>query len=148
MSHFTEVQVNFKQENEKDLIAALEAHFGEGHVEVHEEGAGLFGYGGDDRSKNKKGANYAPPCHIVIRRKHVGGASNDVGYLRDGKGGYTAYVSDFDKGGNYSQSKQDAVAQDYAERVSMRSLKAKGYTVVRKKEKDGTVHLSASKYSS
>jgi hypothetical protein len=132
MSHYAEMQCEYKQKSEKEFIAALELVFGEGHVELHEEGAGLMGYGGDNRSqKSEKSKDYAPPCHVIIRRKHVGGASNDVGFRRNEEGGYTAFVSDFDKGRNFDTKKQHIVAQEYAARVTEKTMKAQGYAVKR-----------------
>lgn len=144
MSHFTEMSVNFDQKNEKDLIAALEEQFGEGSVEVHEEGAGLYGYGGDLRSKKATtSADYAPECHIIIRRKHVGSASNDVGYRRLENGKYAVYISDYDKGSNFSKAKQDQVAQNYGVNVAEKNLKKQGWIVKKSVEKNGVIRLTA-----
>lgn len=132
MSHFVEIEVEFDQQNEQDLIKGLEKVFGEGTVEVHPEGAALYGYGGDDRSKaSPSSENYAPPCHLIVRRKNVGGAANDVGYRRNEKGKYTAYISDYDKGGNFSSAKQGLVAQEYALSAAERKMQWKGYTTRR-----------------
>jgi hypothetical protein len=148
MSHFTELAVQYTQKNESCLVAALEEQFGKGNVEVHEDGAALFGYQGDNRAtKSKTDANYAPPCHIVIRRKHVGSASNDVGYRRTEDGKYVAYISDYDKGYNFGTAKQQVITQDYTVRVSEKQMKSQGYTVTRQKNKDGTIKLMCSKYS-
>lgn len=148
MSHFTEVKVDFLQKNEKQLVAALEVQFGEGNVEFHEEGSSLKGYHGDDRSKLPvSNPNYAPPCHIVIRRKNIGSASNDVGYRRTEDGKYVAYISDFDKGANFNQAKQNKVAQEYAARVSEKQLKNQGYTVKRVPGKNGAMQIVATKFS-
>ena len=148
MSHFTEIKVDFLQKNEKALIAALEAQFGEGNVEVHENGAALYGYQGDNRAnKSKNSADYAPPCHIIIRRKHVGSASNDVGYQRTEDGKYVAYISDYDKGHHFNAKKQNSVMQEYTAEVTEKQLKSQGYSMKRVTEKDGTIKLYATKYS-
>jgi hypothetical protein len=39
------------------------------------------------------------------------------------------------------------VAQSYAEKVSTKQLKAKGYTVKRQVQKDGTIKLIATRYA-
>ena len=147
MSHFTEMKVHFKQKNEADFVAALEVCFGKGNVEVHENGAALLGYQGDNRStKAKSSPDYAPPCHIIIRRKAVGSAANDVGYRRTEEGGYIAFISDHDKGHNYKTAKQNAVAQDYTLRVAEKKLKSQGYTFKREVLQNGTVKIVATKY--
>lgn len=148
MSHFAEIKVAFDQKQEKELIAALETKFGEGHVEVHPDGGPLHGYQGDNRAKlDSKDPNYAPPCHLIIRRKHVGSMANDVGYRRTEDGKYVAYISQYDSGATYKKADQNKVAQDYAERVAIKQLKAKSYSVKRVVEKDGTIKLVATKYS-
>lgn len=148
MSHFSSVECSYLQENEEHLIAALEEQFGKGNVEVHEKGAALYGYQGDNRAELKTSdANYAPPCHIIIRRKNVGSASNDVGFRRTSDGKYAAYISDYDKGSTFSKAKQNLVTQNYATGVTEKQLKKKGYTVKKEKQKDGTIKLYGSKYS-
>ena len=148
MSHFTEIKVNFLQKNEKQLVAALESIFGEGTVEVHENGAALYGYTGDNRAQlSKTNPNYAPPCHLIIRRKHVGGASNDVGYQRTEDGKYVAYISDYDKNSNFSAQKQNKVLQEYTAKVTEKQLKSQGYSMKREVQKDGTIKLFATKYT-
>ena len=148
MSHFTSLKVNFKVACEKDLVAALEGQFGSGNVKVHEEGAALIGYQGDNRAALSPGhKNYAPKCHVVIRRAHVGDMANDVGYRRLEEGGYEAYISEYDMGNTYRKEKQDKVAQDYTARVAEKKLKSQGYTLKRTIEKNGTIKLVATRYS-
>ena len=147
MSHFAEIKVDYQQKYEGDLIAALEEQFGPKSVEVHQEGSPLFGYQGDNRAtKSKNSEDYAPPCHLVIRRKNVGSASNDVGYRRTEDGKYSAYISDFDSGANFGPQKQGLVAQEYGLRVSERQLKLKGYRVQRNELPNGAVQLEATHF--
>jgi hypothetical protein len=144
MSHFTEMEVSFDQKHEAQLIAALEEQFGKGNVEVHEKGAGLYGYQGDLRSKNAvTSANYAPECHIIIRRKSVGSASNDVGYRRNENGKYNAYISDYDKGSNFNKEKQGTVLKNYGVGVAEKNLKKQGWIVKKTQQKNGAILLEA-----
>ena len=146
MSHYAEIECAYQQKSEGDFVAALEAVFGKGNVEVHEEGADMYGYQGDNRSKKSvESADYAPKCNIIIRRKNVGGASNDVGFKRNEEGGYNAYISDYDKGANFSKTKQDKVLQEYSASVAERRLKAQGYTVKRTVEQ-GRIKIKGSKW--
>lgn len=148
MSHFTEMKVDYLQKNEAQLVAALEECFGEGTVEVHENGAALYGYHGDNRANLKSSnPNYAPPCHIIIRRSNVGTSSNDVGYRRTEDGKYQAYISDFDQGGHFNKTKQEKVTQSYTVGVTTKQMKLQGYTVKKTSEK-GAIKLLVSKYIS
>ena len=58
------------------------------NVEVHETPQNLVGYHGDMRQQK---------AHIIVRRKDIGGASNDIGFLKGENGKFTAIISDFDK---------------------------------------------------
>lgn len=148
MSHFSEITVDYSQACEKDLVASLELIFGKGHVEVHNQPVGLYGYQGDNRSAHdKKSPDFAPPCHIVIRRNHVGEASNDVGYRRLENGKYAAYISEYDQGNTFTKTKQHQVAQEYSLRVAERRLKTQGYTVKRQATQNGVWQLVGKKYS-
>jgi len=144
MSHYVEMEVEFEVKNEADLVAALEQQFGENSVEIHPEGAALYGWHGDDRSKvSKNSSNYAPPCELIIRRKNVGGASNDVGFKRTPEGTYKSYISEFDNGANFNKVKQDAVAQDYTVRVTERTLVQDGWAVTKQRLDNGAVKVIA-----
>lgn len=142
MSHFVELKVDFIVKNEKSLVEALEQRFGAGNVEVHENGAPLYGWHGDDRSVLKHdNPNYAPPCNIIVRRKNVGSASNDIGYRRTEDGKYVAYISDYDKHSTFGPTQQNKVAQDYAERVATKSATRKGWKIKDRVEEKGVVKM-------
>lgn len=69
------------------LLAALgDLGFDANKVEVHATPVNLVGYAGDRRAQT---------ANIVIRRQHVGAASNDVGFLASATG-YQAFVSGYD----------------------------------------------------
>lgn len=56
-------------------------------VEVHEEAVALVGYEGAAREQR---------AHIIIRRQHIGSASNDVGFVRTPTG-FRLIVSGYDQ---------------------------------------------------
>jgi len=58
------------------------------NVEIHEQPQNLYGYHGDMRPQK---------ANIIVRRKDIGGASNDIGFAKGENGNYVAIVSDFDK---------------------------------------------------
>lgn len=69
------------------LLGALsDLGFNQSKIEVHDTPTNLVGYRGGRRSQL---------ANIVIRRQHVGSASNDVGFLATATG-YQAYVSGYD----------------------------------------------------
>ena len=146
MSHYTDMECSFTQTYEKEMVKSLELVFGEGNVEVHEEPSALFGYGGDDRSKEKESSkDYAPKCHIIVRRKNVGIAANDIGYRRNEDGTYSAYVSDYDRGHTFTEKKRNSVNKEYTLSVSERQLKSQGY-ITKRITVDGKVRIRGGKY--
>lgn len=73
--------------DEECLLAALaDVGFDRTKVEVHVSPVSLVGYQGDQRTQT---------ANLVIRRQHVGSASNDVGFLLTPTG-YQAFVSGYD----------------------------------------------------
>ena len=68
------------------LDALAELGFGADKVEVHEEATALVGYRGRRRTQQ---------AHVVVRRQHVGTASNDIGFERTPTG-FRAHVSGYD----------------------------------------------------
>lgn len=145
MSHFTKMTVLAKQENEKDLIDALKAHFGN-DVEVYDQAKPLKLWNGGAANA---GYGEVKDCHIIIRKDVQNKASgrnaltNDAGYRRNNEGTYDVYS---DPAG-FPKSTHDAVMRDYTERVSSRKMKAQGYSMKRKVLEDGRVQLSFSKYT-
>lgn len=148
MSHFSQIEVDFQSKNESCLVEALEEIYGKGNVEQSSDGIALIGYTGDNRSRlPTNNPNYAPKCNIVVRRKFVGGASNDIGYYRTEDGKYKLCVSDYDSHGHFGKKKQALVKQHYTASITKKQLKAQGYTVNMSKNKDGTLKVTASKFS-
>lgn len=145
MSHFCEIEVDFDVEATQELIEALETQFGKGNVEYHENGSDLFGYEGANRSKKSPASpDYAPPCEIVIRRQHVGGAANDVGFKAMPNGKYKGFVSEYDNGHTFTAPKRAAVSTEYCGKVFEKMAKAKGYAKVERfKTADGKTHFKA-----
>lgn len=86
--------------------------------EVSHEGMSLYGYLGDERPEK---------AHIVIRRRQLDSASNDIGFARDESGVYRALISEYDRGIGFNDAWLGRVAQTYKERQTMAVAKSKGY---------------------
>ena len=73
---------------EQDCLLAALADVGISRqkVEVHAQPVALVGYEGQQRQQS---------AHLVIRRQHIGSASNDLGFLFSPTG-YKAIISDYD----------------------------------------------------
>ena len=87
MSAYQSQQTQFKDED--SLIKALcDNGFAREQIEVHEEPQVLIDYHGKPRPQHGT---------IIIRRKYVGGAANDIGFNKNAEGFYEAHVSDYDR---------------------------------------------------
>ena len=100
----------------KFLVAAL-AELGY-HVEVHPEGAALFGYEGRERPER---------AHVIIRRKELSPASNDIGFARSAEGRFVALLSEYDQQIGYDRKWLARVQQIYKEKQTIATARAKGY---------------------
>ena len=81
------ITLNTPMLDQECLLAALEElGFDRFKVEIHDEPAHLVGYRGDKRVQTS---------HVIIRRRFVGGSSNDIGFELTPTG-YRAHVSGYD----------------------------------------------------
>ena len=123
MSHFSEFHI--KLNDEKSLIAALESMGFKGKIEIYQTLQPLYGYQGDIREQK---------AHIIIRKKYVGSASNDIGFERMADGTYRVWISDYDKG-KYNQKWLDTLITKYTgARILDKVNKLRRYQVTVKEE--------------
>jgi hypothetical protein len=86
--------------------------------EISRDGLSLYGYLGDERPEK---------ANIIIRRRQLNSASNDIGFARDANGVYRALISEYDRGIGFDDAWLGRVAQTYKERQTLAVAKAKGY---------------------
>lgn len=129
MSHYTNIKTQLK--DRQFLIEALiEMGWQLSQIEIHNVATNLYGFQGDMR---KDIAN------IIIRRQHVGGASNDIGFLLEDDS-YTAIISQFDKN-HYNDTWMGKLKQEYVELMTEYKAKKKGMVVKKTTKTDGTRQL-------
>ncbi len=129
MSHYTVLQT--RMTDEKALVKAL-ADLGFKDVEVHAAAQALVGVGGSVRQQT---------AEIIIRRKHLGFASNDIGFKRGPKGNFEAIISDYDQR-SYSVDWLERLLQRYAYHVARVKLEEQGFALVsEKQESTGQLRL-------
>jgi hypothetical protein len=115
------------------LVAALERLGFKGQVEVHPEAQPLYGYLGDVRAQK---------AHVIIRRRHVGEAANDLGFERQADGKYRVWVSEHDQQYNkYNDAWMGKLKQAYGVEKAKAEARKKGYLVTEKKLDDGRIRL-------
>jgi hypothetical protein len=150
MSHYSKVKTKIK--NKDSLVAALcDLGFTKSQIEVHDEAVALEGYEGRFRKEK---------ANIIIRRRHVGGAANDIGFVRMQDGTYQAIISDYDRRSNsaanknkltkdrkirsYNSSWLDLLSQRYAYHDLKKSILDNGLFIESEEEVDGEIFLEVS----
>lgn len=108
MSHYSSLKTKVKRRSA--LIKALQ-QIDNGRwkncVEIHNEPMNLYGYSGDIRPQK---------AEVIIRRKDVGQAANDIGFAQQKDGTYEAIISEFDSN-RHNSTWLDKLNQVYSKEV-------------------------------
>lgn len=129
MSHFTRLKTRIT--DRAALVKAL-ADVGYKTVEAHDTPQHLYGFVGDRRAQT---------AEVIVRRRHVGWFSNDIGFSRGADGCFEAIISDYDRH-KHSQAWLDRLTQRYAYHVARAKLQEQGFDLVSEETaKDGRIHL-------
>jgi hypothetical protein len=135
MSHFTAIKTQLK--DAAALVKAL-SDVGFKQVEVHDTAQHLYGFQGDIRSQT---------AEVIIRRKYVGGASNDIGFQRQADGTFEAMISEYDRH-KYNQPWLNQVTQRYGYHALMAAAPAQGFTVEEEETlSDGTIRVVVGRWT-
>ena len=129
MSHYTSVKTHLV--SPKHILRAL-ADLGFNEVEFHKNPVPLVGYMGDPREYQ---------AQIVIRRKYLGMASNDIGFCRNTDGKYSAVIGDFDAK-RFDEYWLNNLSRRYAYHATKDILIEKGFSLVEEEEQAGEIHLT------
>ena len=102
-------------------------------VAFYETAQPLEGWGGD-LPRNA--------AQIIIRKKYLGTASNDIGFKQGPDGRFVAIISDYDKR-RFDVAWLNRLTQRYAYHVALEMLKEKDFNLIEESEKDDqTIHLT------
>lgn len=119
----------------KHLVKALK-DVGFNQVEVYKTAQPLRGFMGDTR---------VDTAEIIIRKKYVGNASNDIGFKLGPRGRFTAIISEYDQK-RYNAVWLNRLTQRYAYHVAMDKLQEEGFDLVEESvQADQTIHLTLRK---
>jgi hypothetical protein len=111
------------------LILALgELGFNIGDLEVNANAQQLYDYTG-------KATHYTDAlgdrAEIIIRRKYVGSAANDIGFRANANGRYEAIISAFDRSSNgYNEQWLGRLTAAYARQGVIAKMQKQGYRYV------------------
>jgi hypothetical protein len=129
MSHFTVLKTRIM---DRDALVRALGELGFPEVEVHDTPKRLFGFEGLPRLET---------AEVIVRRKHIGRASNDLGFKKDRDGTYQAIISSFDRA-KYGRAWLDRLSQRYAYHAAREKLAAQGFSLVEEDVRpNGEVHL-------
>ena len=113
MSAYSELKSIYK---DRDCLVAALNEQGYTTVETHDEAVALCGYHGDLREQK---------ANVIVRRRYVGGASNDLGFVKKEDGTYSAIVSDYDSSKHNTKWFTD-LKDKYLDKVTTKEAKKKG----------------------
>jgi hypothetical protein len=140
MSMYCSIKTQFK--NREALLAALRetGNWTAAQIEVHEQPQHLVGYQDDRREQT---------AHIIVRRQHVGHASNDLGFERQADGTYAAVISEYDGGSEtskYGPRWQRALKESYGYHVIKAQQEKRGRRVERIRTPQGRQQVIVTGY--
>lgn len=119
------------QISDQDLLKECLEETGFAEVESHEKAVQLVGYRGDKRKDT---------AEVVVRRKHVGSASNDIGFKKDADGNFEAVISEYDQG-QYNDKWLGALQARYARKFADRTLRNEGFSLEQTQDESGKITL-------
>lgn len=127
MSEYEKVKTQYLSEDclrraLQTVSAQLEIEFEEG------ENLHLYGYKGDRRSQT---------AQFVIRREYVGAAANDIGFVNNGDGSYSLYISQYDQRQEGREDLLAPIRQQYGLEVLKAKAEAQGMDVSNVRVEDG-----------
>ncbi|MEV6179648.1 DUF1257 domain-containing protein [Streptomyces sp. NPDC052016] len=130
MSHYTRVRTSLH--DQETLVRALK-RLGFEEVESHAQPQPLYGYQGDRRSQR---------AEVIVRRRHVGSASNDIGFARADDGGFQAIISDYDRR-RFDAAWLRRLTRSYGHESALSFAEENGYEVLAEEtDKAGDIHLT------
>ena len=133
MSEYHVVKTQYKQED--CLLKSLQEL---GYkVDVHQSPQSLRGYRGDLRQQK---------AHLIIKKEHIGSASNDVGFFRNADGQYQMIISAYDKGVKKCQPLLKSLSAIYNKHVVLKTAALKGCSLISQTtDAQGRIHMRFSK---
>jgi hypothetical protein len=147
VSHYSRIKTKIKSKGA--LVKALQdMGFRTDQIEVHDQAIQLEGYEARLRKET---------AEVIIRRRNVGGASNDIGFKRMEDGTFEAIVSAYDKGNGasrknklttetrgYSGRWMELLSQRYSFRVIEEQANIEGFSLEERWE-NGEIVVEASR---
>lgn len=130
MSHYVDIEMQIT--DRAALVRALERMGFKNKIEVYDKAENLYGYQGDQRKQK---------ANVIIRRKFVGSASNDIGFEKQDRGFFTAHISEFDKGIGYDDDWISKLFTYYGVECAKQEAEREGLTYVEDVDEKNRIRL-------
>jgi hypothetical protein len=128
MSKYTKQK---SQYNDRDCLVAALNEMGYAEVEIHDEAVNLIGYHGDTRPER---------ANVIVRRRYVDTSANDLGFVREVDGTFSAIVSDYDSR-KHGAEWMAGLKKAYTEKRLIKHAASKGLKYLGKEVKGGKVQI-------
>ena len=126
------------QDRECLIEALIEMGYQREHIEIHDVPQQLFDYRGN---KTRYTDSAGDKANVIVRRQHVGGAANDLGFLMNqDPGTYDAIISQYDSG-KHNAKWLGGLKGNYSVANLVKTGKAQGLKFLGKKVENGKVRL-------
>lgn len=136
MSEYHELKTEYR--DAECLVSALKEHEPNYHtVEVHDIAQQLFDWHGRKTTYIDKNGDKA---NIIVRRNVVGGAANDLGFVKKADGTFSAIISQFDSG-KHNAEWLKGLKRTYTEKVTLKTAAKNGLRYLGKKTVNGKTQL-------
>jgi hypothetical protein len=136
MSEYRKSQTNF---TDRDcLVESLVAMgYAREHIEVHDIPQQLIDFQGHPTRYTDANGDKA---EVIVRRKYVGGAANDLGFKKEADGKFSAVISQYDSG-KHNAKWLGGLKTSYSEKNLIKTAKKQGFKYLGKKVVGGKVQL-------
>ena len=129
MSHYTVLTTRI---SDPHYLAEAIAEMGYEEVEVYDQAQPLIDYCGEETKQE---------AEVIVRRRHLGLFSNDIGFHRQYNGTMNAIISDYDRN-KHNQGWMQELTRRYAYQAARGKLEAQGFDLTHEqRDEQGRIHL-------
>lgn len=107
------------------------------YIEVHDQAQQLFDWHGRPTTYTDKNGDKA---NIIVRRQHVGGAANDLGFKLEADGNYAAVISQYDSG-KHNTKWLSGLKTSYSDKRVKKELAKNGFKYLGKEMVGGKIQI-------
>ena len=139
MSHYLAMETQITDQEAlvralcRSTCRATSKEFTRNQLEVNDTARNLYGYENDRRAET---------AHVIIRRNHVGGSANDIGFAQGKDGTYSAIISEYDSR-YYTKEWLTRLYTFYNVEKAKMEMDARGVQYTEAKDTKGRIQLRA-----